>query len=884
MKIVKTIVLLTLGGCLLSVDAGIAAPKKKNKKTAQTEQKAPTKPESDYDKLFKAKKVETAKGLLTLHRVDDKLYVEVPLKLLGRDMLIGSTVSETSVNRFAIVGEKPQAPLQFRFTKDGKKLSIREAQYRYVSTDANLEASIRLNSLPGILKSYDIKAYSPDSLAVVVDMTDLFVGDEARLSPFPSGAGIGWGSYQVSKAFKRDMSQLTGIKAFDDNVSIRSSLTYAVTVKNPRSRLPLYDNMPFTTIVTRSIVLLPEEPMRPRIADPRIGIFYQRKSKFANHSQGAEAVYYANRWRLEPNDEEAFSRGELVEPKQPIVFYIDDAFPENWKPYVKKGVEQWQAAFERIGFKNAIVARDFPKDDPEFDPDNLKYNCVRYAPSWITNAMGPSWTDPRSGEVLNASVYVYHNLAKLVQSWRYVQTAAADPDVRSMELPEDIQGDCIRYVLAHEVGHCLSLMHNMSASAAIPVDSLRSPSFTQKYGTTYSIMDYARNNFVAQPGDKERGVRLTPPDLGEYDYYAISWLYKPIPDAKTPEEEVPTLNRWISEKSGDPIYRYGKQQFSVRIDPSSFEEDLGDDPVRAAEYGISNLKYILGHLNEWIGSEDNDFEFRRSIYNAALVQYQTYLMRVLINIGGVYLNECYDGDKMDSYKPVPATEQRRSARFILNALNDAAWWDAPDLKRVLPLSGDMGPSMANNLFKGLIMRTGMLAYASQLMGKEAYTQADFLGDIHNMVWKPTRSGRTLTAVEKQLQLQYLSYLLGNSDVFETEMKQQPPFQLTAASAPIKFPEGVKERYEADFGIAPAHLFGPDEQTAAALAQRAALDGEVMGFAPFAGLQGTVPSPAHTCFGLLQKSLSLLKSRTGSGSEDTRQHYRLLIHQIEQKLK
>ena len=242
-------------------------------------------------------------------------------------------------------------------------------------------------------------------------------------------------------------------------------------------------------------------------------------------------------------------------------------------------MEEWQKAFEEIGFKNAIVAMDFPTDDPEFDPDNLKYSCVRYSPSLVANAMGPSWTDPRTGEILNASVYLYHNLVKLVQDWRFLQTSPADPDVRKVMFDEETLGACIRYVVAHEVGHCLALMHNMSGSAAIPTDSLRSPSFTRKYGTTYSIMDYARNNYVAQPGDKERGVKLTPPDLGVYDLYAIKWLYTPLLDARSARDEVVTLNRWITEKSGDPVYRYGKQQIFSRFDPSSVEADLGDDAM-----------------------------------------------------------------------------------------------------------------------------------------------------------------------------------------------------------------------------------------------------------------------------------------------------------------
>ena len=383
---------------------------------------------------------------------------------------------------------------------------------------------------------------------------------------------------------------LKDVDAFDNNIMVTCELGFIENQYLFGAFKVIPGDVKVSVTTNKMLMLLPEEPMRPRLADPRLGVSFMEVSQVENDRKGLKSTFYTKRWRVEPVDEAAHRRGEMVEVKKPIVFYMDTLMPKEWQPYIKEGIEAWKEAFEKIGFKDVVRVMDFPKDDPNFDPENIKYSCIRYAPSTVANAMGPSWIDPRSGEIINASVTVFHNIVQLVQYWRFLQTAPADEEVRDVVLREDLLGDCIAYVLSHEVGHTLSLMHNMAGSSSIPVESLRDPKFTQEFGTTYSIMDYARNNYIAQPGDKERGVRLTPPELGAYDYYAIAWLYSPIFEAKTAEEEIPILDKWISEKSGDVKYRYGKQQFRRRFDPSSVEEDLGEDPVKASEYGRRNLQ------------------------------------------------------------------------------------------------------------------------------------------------------------------------------------------------------------------------------------------------------------------------------------------------------
>ena len=852
------------------------------KKKGKKEEKVEVKKETPYEKFFKGKKCETVKGLIILHKMDNKIYFELPLSLLGKDMLIGSTVTEITNNGFANVGEKPHEPMHVMFTRTDSTINLRQVTCAYMSKDRNLQERIKTSMMPAIIENLAIKAYSPDSTAVVIDMTNFLLSDNEQLNPFSAYAPVTWSGAWIEKEFKRNNSQIAKIKAFDDNVSVQSSLTYSVSLRDKRSYY--WYKEPFTAVMTRTFLLLPEEPMRPRLADPRINIFWQGYSEFSNEGNGMKPLYYANRWRLEPKDEAAYRRGELVEPKKPIVFYIDNAFPEMWKPYMKYAVEVWQKAFENIGFKNAIIAKDFPTDDPEFDPDNLKYSCIRYSPSSVANAMGPSWTDPRTGEIINASVYVYHNVIKLVQDWRFLHTAAVDSDVRKVVLDDEIIGDCIRYVVSHEVGHCLALMHNMSASAAIPVDSLRSPSFTQKYGTTYSIMDYARNNYVAQPGDKEKGVRLTPPELGLYDMFSISWLYRPLLDAKTPEDEVPTLSKWISEKSGNLAYRYGKQQFRTRLDPSSVEEDWGDDAMKAGVYGIKNLKIILANLNGWVGKDDPDYRFRLNMYNEVIYQYFRYLNNVLMNIGGIYMNERYDGDVLPSYTVVPRKDQRRAVKFLLDQMKDMDWLDAKEMQEGYPLRGNIASYLQDEIFFAMIKQIGnVMICASKSLGEDVYTAEDYMKDIYDYVWAPTQQGKTLTSIEKLMQINLLTTIMDQAGVVSEQ--KGTPFAL--AGNMIRIPEVMKEQSRAAYGLISeefAGIYSNLERLVPFESEDLLRQAERMGFDSYVGVTAPYIPTGHIYFDVLKKTLSLLKSKVNTGSTDTKQHYKLLIYKIEKALK
>lgn len=813
---------------------------------------------------------QAAEGLLNVYYKDEKLYLEIPFDLLGRDMLLSSTISEISDNKLGTVGAKPHNPLQIQFTRVDSVLLLQKIQKNAIAPEDNpgIHEALEKNSIGSVIEKFDIKAYNDDKSSALIDVTNFFISDTEELSPFgPIGMNIP-SARIAQKNFQRNRSFIEGFKSFEDNLTIKSHLSYEYTLQEEGDA---EEDNPFTAVMTRTLLLLPEDMMRPRIADPRIGIFTTSKNKYSGSADKVESVHYARRFRLEPRDVEAYQKGKLVEPVDPITFYVDSDFPESWRQTIKSAITGWNDTFERIGFKEAVRALDYPEDDPEFDPDNLKYNVVRYAPASVQNAMGPSWIDPRTGEILNASAYIYHDIVQLINNWRFIQTAPADEAVRQTKLPESYKKEGIRYVIRHEIGHTLGFMHNMAGSYSIPVDSLRSPTFTQEHGTTYSIMDYARYNYVAQPGDQERGVQMAPPKFGLYDYYLVKWNYRYFPEEISEAEQKEILTRMVDEKADDDRYRYGAQ--GAYLDPRSLTEDLGDDVVEASAYGIENLKYIMDHLNEWVGNEDTDYTYRERIRNGIIIQYVRYLNHLYANVGGIYLNKKYVGDSRPHYRSVPGQKQQEAFLMLLDEVKQSDWLENEAVVKNLPLTGNPATIIRREMIQAILAapeKVNLSALKSR--EEEPYSPEEVMEDIYTSVWENPVQKATLTEAEREFQKAYVQALIEKSGLAEVEGSSQYAFSKDQFKG-IRLPDFVEQQSISDFGdglyqkyLSPANAHARDSVSAS--------------FGNADIRFNSKPVLENLNYTYLMKVKSLLEEAVGDATDDdTEMHYEFLFHKL-----
>ena len=605
------------------------------------------------------KKMTKHSGLITTYQEDDNVFLELSDSLLEKDLLMVTRFVQLPANYQAYINAGSKTSQQLiHFKKKGKQILLTQESFvNFANEEDPISQSVKLNNFPPILAAFPIK--NSEENRYLIDVSSYFNNDSPGFNIIRKSLKKEYsiGSNDSKRSF------IDSVKSFPENIEIRHTLTYNLG-EPPRGNTA--NTMSFQ--VNHSIIALPETPMSIRYSDQRVGWFSLNKYNYSSDALKSDNIRIIRRWRLEPTNLEAYNRGELVDPIKPIIYYLDPATPMKWRPYFKQGIEDWAKVFEKAGFKNAIIAKDPPtkEEDPNFSPEDIRYSTVRYVATTTRNATGPSVSDPRSGEIIESDIIWYHNHLRSYRNRYLLETGAANPKARSLDTPEEEIGEMMRRVISHEIGHALGLPHNMKASSAYPVDSLRSGNFTQKMGIATTIMDYARFNYIAQPGDENiRFVR----QLGPYDDYAIEWGYRYFSD-QTPESEKVLLNEMVDKKSMDPVYMFG----SGGNDPDTQTENIGDDPIKASEYGLKNLKIVAKNLDKWTTTEGQSYDDLNELYNEMIGVYRRYIYHVIKMVGGVNETLMRKGQDNTPYKNLDQALQRQALDFLHVNLWDTQNW------------------------------------------------------------------------------------------------------------------------------------------------------------------------------------------------------------------
>ncbi|WMN06668.1 zinc-dependent metalloprotease [Marivirga arenosa] len=731
-----------------TANAQLFGKKKKASETKKTEK--PKGEFKNYADIIKAG-VKSDDGLFTVHQKDGKLYYEIPFDKLEKDLLLVSRIVKLPDNfggGYINAGSKVNEQV-VRWYKRDKNIDLKVISFTNESDEESpISKSVEANNFFPILFSTEIEAVNPDSTAYLVDVSKLYTEEVSAINAMSDGLRK---RYKV-KRLDKNRSYIESANAYPQNIEVKHLMTY--DAGNPPERDQAGT---ISMLLNQSMILLPEDKMKPRLADDRVGWFTLEKYDYNSDELKSDRYELIRRWRLVPKDIEAYKKGELVEPVKPIVYYLDPATPEKWRPYFIQGIEDWNVAFEAAGFKNAIIAKEAPspEEDPDFSPEDVRYSVVRYVASTTRNAVGPSVTDPRTGEIIESDIIWYHNHLRSYRNRFMIEAGAQTEAARTLQTPEEEIGEMMRMVIAHEVGHAIGLPHNMKASSAYPTDSLRSATFTHKYGLTPSIMDYARVNYVAQPEDEGvRYIRM----MGPYDKYAINWGYRYLADAETKEDEKATLDEWILEKAGNPWYEFGSG-YGV-ADPRANRESLGDNHVKASEYGLANLKKVVPNLVEWTSEDGKGYEELAEVYRELGYMWWGYNRHVIANVGGIYETRKTSNQEGVVYEHVPADIQRNAVAFLNeHTFTNHEWLLNKDILQRIEDDGAIERvkalqvrALSSLLDEDRILR---MIENESLNGNDAYTALAMLEDVRRGIFSELYRGQSVDAYRRNIQRTYI---------------------------------------------------------------------------------------------------------------------------------
>ena len=741
-KIISVFLILSL---VLMGAEDVYAQKKKKAKKKET-QEAPAVPVKKTVWDIVGKEASKSEGLIGIYSNKQKLYFEIPIDRLNKEFLVVSRLAETPGISYG--GTKVNTSV-IRWELQYDKILLRSVSYQNVANDSlPIFQAVRSSNFEPIIRSFEIKHWAEDSNSVLIEVQDLFLGD---VPPFTMSSRMRT-SYKV-KRIDKNRCFLDQAKAFPENFNIKVLLTFVASSPPQQSSAQSISAKYF-----HSFILLPEDPMLARSFDNRMGYFSVRQSEYGE-SQQVDENRFITRWRLEvPEDQrEAYKNGQLVEPIKPITYYLDPATPLKWREAIRSGVEDWNAAFEEAGFRNAIRCLDAPTEDPDWDPEDVRYSVIRYYASPILNAYGPHVHDPRTGEILESDIGWYHNVMKLLRNWYFIQTAAVDEQAEKLPLSDSLMRELIRFVSAHEVGHTLGLQHNMKASHFYPTDSLRSPTFTSRYGTAPSIMDYARFNYVAQPGD---GASLFP-KIGSYDKFAIEWGYKAFPGTE-PDEIKAELNSLLDRQKTDSTLRFGQQQWYI-VDPYAQTEDLGDDAIKSTRYGIENLKIIARKLISATTASGDDLKLLREMYQNLLSQWYREMSHVANYVGGIEKEEISADDESLAYRMIPEEKQLEAIEFIGEyGFGNLDYLLDEDVIRKLESKGSEGRIMTFQVrLMNTLLNSDKLLRISEYesLGSGDHSLEKVMEAVRSEIWNDLdRSRIDIKAYKRNLQRQHVEFL------------------------------------------------------------------------------------------------------------------------------